>query len=211
MRILKNNIEQFRFAALSLLLTAVFSCNEKSEFQKRDAGIADSLTVYKNDSAVFKNSTLVKRLKDSTAHIYSGNEDSSIVKTKKEERPVKKAIKPDNADVKQNIKQQEKPVAGRAKSRNGIFVPGNEELKAIRMYYKDVTLDKLREGHLIYAKGVCIKCHGAQNIYKRTEGAWKEIIEVMSEKAKLSDLQKDAVYKYVLAIKATQKQQQQTN
>ncbi len=91
-----------------------------------------------------------------------------------------------------------------ARPADGLQAPGNEELSAIQVQYKDVTLDKLNEGHLIYTQGACVKCHGAENIYKYGEVRWKEIIEDMAQKAMLSDAEKDAVYKYVLAIKATQ-------
>lgn len=90
------------------------------------------------------------------------------------------------------------------KPADGIYAPGSEELTAIQAQYKDVTLEQLQEGHTIYTTGACIKCHGAKNIYKREEAKWKDIIEDMAKKAKISDVQKDAVYKYVLAIKATQ-------
>ncbi len=86
---------------------------------------------------------------------------------------------------------------------NKIY-PGNEELVAIQIQYKDVTLEKLKEGYSIYAEGACVKCHTAENIYNYDEFKWKEIIVNMAQKANLSDAQKDDVYKYVLAIKATQ-------
>ncbi len=91
-----------------------------------------------------------------------------------------------------------------AKSLDGIYPPGNAELTAIQVQYKDVTLDKLNEGHVLYTKGACRGCHEAQSIYKFGEGQWYSIIEDMARKANITDAQKDAVYKYVLAIKATQ-------
>lgn len=91
-----------------------------------------------------------------------------------------------------------------AKPANGIYAPGNEELAAIRARYSDVTLDQLKQGHMLYTQGACINCHGAKNIYTRDEAQWKYIIDDMAQAARISDEQKDAVYKYVLAIKATQ-------
>jgi hypothetical protein len=91
-----------------------------------------------------------------------------------------------------------------AKSSNGIYAPGNEELIAIQVQYKDVTLEKLKQGHAIYTAGACIKCHEAMSIYHFGETRWKDIIDDMAQKALIGDEQKDAVYKYVLAIKATQ-------
>lgn len=90
------------------------------------------------------------------------------------------------------------------KSSNGIYAPGNEELLAIQVQYKEVTLEKLKQGHAIYTAGACIKCHEAMNIYHFGETRWKDIIDDMAQKANMGDEQKDAVYKYVLAIKATQ-------
>ncbi len=90
------------------------------------------------------------------------------------------------------------------KPANGIYEPGNEELKAIQLQYKETTLQQLKYGHAIYTEGACIKCHDALNIYVYNEMKWKTIVDDMAIKAKISDEQKDAVYKYVLAIKAAQ-------
>lgn len=91
-----------------------------------------------------------------------------------------------------------------SKPSNGIYIPGTEELEAIQLQYKEVTLQQLKNGHAIYTDGACVKCHNAKNIYFYNEIVWKNIIDDMAIKAKISDEQKDAVYKYVLAIKATQ-------
>lgn len=85
-----------------------------------------------------------------------------------------------------------------------IKIPENEELIALQEQYKDVTLETLKEGHVIYTESACVKCHVAQSIYKYETAQWKGIIEDMAIKANISDAEKDAVYKYVLAIKATQ-------
>ena len=90
------------------------------------------------------------------------------------------------------------------KPTNGVYSPENEELTAIQLQYKDVTLERLKEGYSIYAEGACINCHRAKNIYVHGESQWKNIIDDMALKANISDSQKDAVYKYVLAIKGTQ-------
>jgi cytochrome c551/c552 len=86
----------------------------------------------------------------------------------------------------------------------GTYAPGNEELTAIQKRYSDITLDKLREGHAIYTTGACTRCHASLSIYNYGEEKWKEIIDVMAFKANISDEEKDAVYKYVLSMKATQ-------
>lgn len=91
-----------------------------------------------------------------------------------------------------------------ARSADGIYAPGNEELMAIQVKYKDVTLNKLQEGYNVYTQGACINCHTPQNIYAHGVEQWEGIVDDMAQKANISNEQKDAVYKYVFAIKATQ-------
>lgn len=90
------------------------------------------------------------------------------------------------------------------RTNDGIYEPGSEELAAIQLKYKEVTIEKLREGYTLYAKSACISCHGAVPIYNYREDKWAFIIHDMAYRAKLTPDQKDAVHKYVLAIKATQ-------
>lgn len=90
------------------------------------------------------------------------------------------------------------------RSADGIYPPGNSELTAIQVDYKEVTMEKLKEGHELYTSGACINCHNAKNIYRYPVGQWIGIIDDMAQKARITDAQKDAVTKYVLAIKATQ-------
>ncbi len=91
-----------------------------------------------------------------------------------------------------------------SKSSNGIYPPGMEELAAISTQYQDVTLDKLNQGHVLYTQGACTNCHNPKNIYRHGTSEWKGIMDDMAVKAQLSDTEKDAVYKYVLAIKMKQ-------
>lgn len=86
----------------------------------------------------------------------------------------------------------------------GMQAPGNEELVAIQAKFSDVTMDKLKQGYELYINGACINCHTANNIYNYGEAQWKDLVENMAYKARMSDAEKDAVYKYVLSIKATQ-------
>ncbi len=86
----------------------------------------------------------------------------------------------------------------------GLQAPGNEELVAIQAKFSDVTMDKLKQGYELYTNGACINCHSANNIYNYGEAQWKDLVENMAYKARMSDTEKDAVYKYVLSIKATQ-------
>lgn len=87
---------------------------------------------------------------------------------------------------------------------NDFVAPGVEELQAIQVQFKDVTLDNLKEGHFIYTEGACVSCHNAVAIRKFDINQWKNIIDDMAQRTTLSDKQKDAVYKYVLSIKAKQ-------
>lgn len=88
------------------------------------------------------------------------------------------------------------------KARNGVYVPGNEELTAFQAKHPEATLASLNEGYSIYV-GVCTNCHKPKAIYSRSEASWPGIIDDMAIKAKISDAQKEAVLNYVLAIKAT--------
>ena len=90
------------------------------------------------------------------------------------------------------------------KPADGINAPGAPELTALQMRYQDVTMDKLNEGYVIYTQGACIKCHNAQSIYMLNEEKWKGILDDMALRARISDAEKDAVNKYVLAMKSTQ-------
>lgn len=83
--------------------------------------------------------------------------------------------------------------------------PGNNELDAIQAEYKDATIEKLTEGYTIYTAGACINCHLPVNISEINTDAWKNILNDMAQRATISDLQKDAVNKYVLSVKAAQK------
>lgn len=90
------------------------------------------------------------------------------------------------------------------KSPDGIYPPGNDELTAVKIQFPDATLDKLKEGHVLYTQSACIGCHGPINIYNIPTANWKQIIGDMAQRARITDSQRDAVYKYVMAIKATQ-------
>jgi mono/diheme cytochrome c family protein len=85
-----------------------------------------------------------------------------------------------------------------------VYEPGNKELAAMQTKYKDVSLYQLQLGHAIYTQGACLKCHGIIGIYQFTEERWKGIVDTMAFRSKISEEYKDAVYKYVLSIKATQ-------
>lgn len=92
----------------------------------------------------------------------------------------------------------------RTKPGDGIYAPGSEELAAIQLQFKATTMAQLQEGYILYTKGACISCHGAMSIYQYSETAWKTIIASMAPRARISETQKESLYQYVLAIKATQ-------
>lgn len=91
-----------------------------------------------------------------------------------------------------------------SKSADGVYDPGNSELAAIQEQNKLVTLQTLKDGYELYTKTSCVQCHNSKSIYERPTERWKDIIDNMAIKAKISEAQKDAVYNYVLSIKATQ-------
>lgn len=97
------------------------------------------------------------------------------------------------------------PSVGAApKPSNGVYAPGEAELAAIRATGSDVTMETLTEGYRLYTGDACTRCHGVKSIYSRPVDSWPGIIADMAPRAKFTDAQKEAVLKYVLAIKAAQ-------
>ena len=92
---------------------------------------------------------------------------------------------------------------GVIRTTSGVIAPGNEELTAIQSTHKDVTMKSLTEGYALYTS-VCTDCHASKPIYPIPEANWPGIIDDMAEKARITAEQKDALTKYVMAIKATQ-------
>ena len=84
----------------------------------------------------------------------------------------------------------------------GVFAPSMADLAAIQPHFKDVTMEQLNEGFNLYTTGACINCHKAKNISRHPVSEWKPIIDDMAEKAQLNPSQKEAVYRYVIGIKA---------
>jgi hypothetical protein len=95
------------------------------------------------------------------------------------------------------------PVSEAMKSKNGVFAPGEEQVAGIQSKHPGTTLSVLSTGYGVYA-GTCTKCHGTKSIYKISEANWPAIIDDMAQKAKISDVEKDALTKYIFAIKSTQ-------
>lgn len=89
-------------------------------------------------------------------------------------------------------------------STKGYYDPSDAELAAIQKTDPSMSMGKLKEGYALYT-GPCTRCHGAYNINKFSLEQWPKILDHMVPKAKLNELQRDAVYKYILAIKAVSK------
>lgn len=87
-----------------------------------------------------------------------------------------------------------------ASSSTESLLPGDAQLKAIQVKYADATAQTLKEGHDIFV-GVCTNCHGKKNMYKNSEAEWQKDIDHMAPKAKITDVQKDALWKYVLSMR----------
>lgn len=81
------------------------------------------------------------------------------------------------------------------------LIPGEAELKAIQTRYADVTMQTLNDGYAVFS-GPCTKCHRLKKVSKRTEEEWQKSVNLMAKKAKISEIQKDALWKYILAIRA---------
>src|SRR5438270_2976106 len=82
--------------------------------------------------------------------------------------------------------------------------PTEVQLAAAKEKFPDATMDVLKKGHSIYY-GACTRCHGAKSIDKRGEAEWVSILDDMAPKAKLTDVEKDAVWKYIMAVKLSAK------
>ncbi|MBX7181219.1 MAG: hypothetical protein K1X82_03825 [Bacteroidia bacterium] len=85
----------------------------------------------------------------------------------------------------------------------GVYSPTMAELSAILPHFQDATMDQLNQGFQLYTAGACINCHKAKNISRHSVTEWKQIMDDMAQKAEFNQAQKDAVYRYVLSIKAT--------
>ena len=74
-------------------------------------------------------------------------------------------------------------------------------LAASKTRFPDITADKLNQGRAIYYGGACINCHAAKNISNWEESQWVGILDNMAVQAKLTISEKDAVWKFIVAVK----------
>lgn len=82
--------------------------------------------------------------------------------------------------------------------------PSEAQLTAVKTKIPDASMADLKKGHDIYY-GACTNCHGAKNVSGFTEEHLKNTIDQMAPKARLSDAEKDAVWKYALAVNLASK------
>lgn len=78
--------------------------------------------------------------------------------------------------------------------------PTEAQLSAAKAKFPGVTMDVLKQGHSIYY-GACTHCHGAKKIITRDEKEWSNVLDEMAPKANLTATEKDAVWKYIMAVK----------
>ena len=82
--------------------------------------------------------------------------------------------------------------------------PTDAQLTALKTKMPAATMDDLKKGHGVFY-GACTNCHGAKDVTGYTETDLKKVIDGMSQKASLSDTDKDAVWKYALALNLSAK------
>jgi len=78
--------------------------------------------------------------------------------------------------------------------------PNESHLVAVNTKYPGTDIAKLKSGYNIY-NGSCTNCHAAKSIQSRSLEEWPKIIDRMAPKAKLNSDEKEAVFKYVMAVK----------
>ena len=109
-----------------------------------------------------------------------------------------------SADAKpQALITNDSRMAASVASSDGVFAPSTAELSALRVTDKKVAMQTLTDGYKLYT-GVCTNCHQPKSIYSIPESAWPDILISMADQANINDVQKSAINKYILAIKATQ-------
>lgn len=87
--------------------------------------------------------------------------------------------------------------------KKATYKPKIEDVNTLNGKYSEQELAVIKQGFAIYTNE-CTKCHGEKNILSFNESEWANIIDDMAPKAKLNSTQKEAVSKYILAIKAMQ-------
>jgi len=81
-----------------------------------------------------------------------------------------------------------------------ITSPADKELIAAQKRWPYVTKEQLTEGYTIYTTK-CTKCHGDKGITSRSEAEWGIAIGEMAPKAKLTDMEKENLTRYVYSAR----------
>ncbi len=92
------------------------------------------------------------------------------------------------------------------KATTGMETPKAEatlssKLSAVQTKYPDATLAELEKGKSV-SKTACVSCHKEKDYTLKTDEKMFKEIDVMSKKAKISDSDKQALIRYVTALRA---------
>ncbi|MGZ3863585.1 MAG: c-type cytochrome [Bacteroidia bacterium] len=93
------------------------------------------------------------------------------------------------------------PKATKSPAAKPVVDPNESLIRASKTRFPDITADKLNQGRSIYYGGACVNCHGAKNISNWDEEQWSKILDNMAKEAKLTPVEKDAVWKFIISVK----------
>ncbi|MEO6301563.1 MAG: hypothetical protein ABIP51_00195 [Bacteroidia bacterium] len=82
--------------------------------------------------------------------------------------------------------------------------PTESQLTVLKTKEPNATMEDLTKGHTIFY-GACTNCHGAKDVAGYEQDKLQKVIDRMASKADLSSVEKDAVWKYALAINLSAK------
>jgi hypothetical protein len=94
-------------------------------------------------------------------------------------------------------------LVGCTSKKSTVKTPGGvteAQFQTAKIKFADVTMDQLKIGHSTY-NGACTNCHGLKDIKSRDEQDWSGILDRMALKANLTPTEKDAVWRYIMAVK----------
>lgn len=77
-----------------------------------------------------------------------------------------------------------------------------KQLSAVQSRFPDATKEELEKGKAVYL-GPCMNCHGQKSLLAYDETRLTKIIDNMSAKAKISDTEKQALFRYAIGLRAT--------
>jgi len=93
------------------------------------------------------------------------------------------------------------PKATPSSTTKAVVDPNESLIRASKDRFPDITADKLNQGRSIYYGGACVNCHAAKNISNWDEEQWSKILDNMAKQANLTQPEKDAVWKFIIAVK----------